>query len=71
MGSLANRYAKGGGPRPRPARWKGPLRAIVRRLTYSTNIFDSERVELECGHITRSWGGMRARCRECGKKETK
>lgn len=49
---------------------KGPLRKIVRHLTYSGNIFQSERVELECGHQANSWGGTRAICVECGRVPT-
>jgi hypothetical protein len=33
---------------------------------HSSNMFDSDIVNLECGHTGRSWGGIRARCRTCG-----
>lgn len=50
---------------------KGPLRKIVKTLRVGTTIFESDRVELECGHEGRSWGGERAICTQCGKDQPK
>lgn len=44
---------------------KGPLRKIIGRTLRSGNLFSPDRVQLECGHEGNSWGGVRARCREC------
>lgn len=47
---------------------KGPLRKIVAPKFpgyIPASVFESHRVWLECGHTTRSWGGVRARCRKC------
>lgn len=42
-----------------------PLRLVVERITVGRSIFESDWVRLECGHETRSWGGLRARCPSC------
>jgi hypothetical protein len=47
---------------------KGPLRKIVATIHYSTGLFDTARVELECGHEVYSNGAFRARCDECAKQ---
>lgn len=39
-----------------------PLRRVVRTLVAYGNIFQPDRVLLECGHEADSWGGVRARC---------
>lgn len=44
---------------------KGPLRRVVGIIRHSQSIFESARVQLECGHEGQSWGGVRARCRKC------
>jgi len=44
---------------------KGPLRKIVGLVRHSSNMFVADRVKLECGHEGPSWGGVKARCREC------
>jgi hypothetical protein len=44
---------------------KGPLRKIVGLVRHSSNMFEADVVNLECGHTGRSWGGIRARCRTC------
>jgi len=46
---------------------KGPLKHVVSVLAgdFSTNIFGSNRVLLECGHISTSYGGKRAVCQKC------
>ncbi|KKK90838.1 hypothetical protein LCGC14_2719040, partial [marine sediment metagenome] len=44
----------------------GPLRKVVKTLRESEGIFDRPTVELECGHVTTSWG-VKARCSECRK----
>lgn len=42
-----------------------PLRKIVQVLVYYGNLFQPDRVLLECGHEGDSWGGVRARCPAC------
>jgi len=42
-----------------------PLRRIVGTIRFSTGLFDTAIVELECGHTTHSNGIYRARCLEC------
>lgn len=46
---------------------KGPLKLIVCTLSgdHATNLFGSNRVLLECGHISTSYGGERAICEKC------
>lgn len=44
---------------------KGPLRKIAGLIHHSNNMFVADIVMLECGHRGRSWGGIRARCRQC------
>jgi len=44
---------------------RAPLRKIVRVLRPSHSLFETAWVLLECGHETRSWGGVRARCAKC------
>lgn len=46
---------------------KGPLRRVVVRISgdYGTNLFGSDTVLLECGHISKSYGGKRAICENC------
>lgn len=44
-----------------------PLRKIVNVIIYYSNIFQPNRVLLECGHETNAWGQVRARCSECKK----
>ena len=48
---------------------KAPLRKIVNVIRYRETMFDSDLVELECGHTVRAYGDIRARCVECGKKQ--
>jgi hypothetical protein len=55
----------------RTGKHKGPLRKIVGYYSHATNLFDFDHVKLECGHDGRSYGGQRARCRECGKGDPK
>jgi len=42
-----------------------PLRTVVQVLVYYGNLFQPNRVLLECGHEADSWGGVRARCPAC------
>jgi hypothetical protein len=42
-----------------------PLRKVMGCLVYHGNIFQPDRVLLECGHEALSWGGVRARCPAC------
>lgn len=51
----------------RTGKHKGPLRKVIRVIRHSTNLFEADFAEFECGHEGRSYGGLRARCRECGK----
>lgn len=51
----------------RTGKHKGPLRKVTRVLKHSTNLFEADFVEMECGHQGRGYGGARARYRECGK----
>ncbi len=46
---------------------KGPLKRVVGTLSgdYGTNLFGSDTVLLECGHVSRSYGGQRAICPKC------
>lgn len=44
-----------------------PLKKIAVRLRISTDLFDQDYVELECGHMTHSNGIYRARCPYCTK----
>lgn len=68
MGWISTRHMQRGGSlySGGPKR-KGPLRAIVGVLggDYGTNMFGSDTVLLECGHISRSYGGKRAICQKC------
>jgi len=42
-----------------------PLRKVIQTLVYYGNLFQPDRVLLECGHEADSWGGVRARCPTC------
>jgi hypothetical protein len=46
---------------------KGPLKKVVGVLggDAATNMFGSDTVLLECGHVGRSYGGQRAICPKC------
>lgn len=46
---------------------KGPLKRVVGVLAgdHGTNLFGSDTVLLECGHISQSYGGKRAICTKC------
>jgi hypothetical protein len=44
---------------------KGPLRKIVQVIRFADGMFDTSRVELECGHEVYSNGQFRARCDKC------
>jgi hypothetical protein len=68
VGWISDRHMKNGGSlySGGPKR-KGPLRKIVKTLRVGTTIFESDRVELECGHEGRSWGGEKAICTQCRK----
>ena len=48
---------------------KGPLRKVIGFKWRSDTMFAPDRAYLECGHEADSWGGVRARCRECKKTE--
>lgn len=68
MGWISERHMRSGGSiGGRSGKHKGPLRKIVGYYSHSTNMFEADLVKLECGHDGRSYGGQRARCRECGK----
>lgn len=70
MGWIAKRHFETGrsiGGRKGPH--KGPLRKITGVISRAQSMFDYDRVTLECGHQGRSYGGLRARCAECGKND--
>lgn len=48
---------------------KAPLRKIVRVIRYREGLFDSDFVELECGHQVRAYGDFRARCVRCNQPQ--
>jgi len=69
MGWISKRKMQTGcsiGPGGLSERKKGaPLRKVVANITMYLNIFQPDRVLLECGHEAESWGGSRARCVKC------
>jgi len=69
MGWISKRKMETGGSIGRGGlseRKKGaPLRKVVGTIAYYGNIFQADRVLLECGHEAESWGGVRARCVTC------
>lgn len=74
MGWISKRHATQGGSigtGPKGGRHKGPLRKITKLIRAGKGLFDYDRVELECGHTGKSYGGVRARCGECGKLDPK
>ena len=74
MGTLRDRYARGGGPRPRSnGTQRGPLRKVV---SEGVNAHGVETETLECGHVIRRkhdlmgpTNAYRRRCRKCKKEE--
>jgi hypothetical protein len=67
MGWIHDRHMRSGGSlnrRPERQR-KGPLRKIVHTIHHATGLFDTARVELECGHEVNSNGMYKARCDKC------
>ena len=42
-----------------------PLRRVVAIVRPANGMFDTARVQLECGHEAESWGRVRARCVNC------
>lgn len=70
MGTLRDRYARGGGPRPRHNGAKsGPLRKVVAE---SVNEHGAHTETLECGHVILRkkdlfgyTNAVRRRCRKC------
>ena len=75
MGWISDRHMKQGGsigPGGLGKAKKGaPLRKIVGVILRSGTMFSPDRVLLECGHESDSWGGVRARCPACKPPETK
>jgi hypothetical protein len=71
MGWITNRFQQTGwakwGKTISAEKRKAPLRKIVAVLRYRESMFDSDFVELECGHKVRAYGDLRARCVECTK----
>jgi hypothetical protein len=69
MGWISKRKMETGGsigPGGLSERKKGaPLRKVVGTVAYHGNLFQADRVLLECGHEAESWGGVRARCVKC------
>ena len=73
MGWIAKRFQQTG-----RAKWgktisaekrKAPLRKITTVLRHRDSMFDSDFVELECGHQVQAYGDLRARCVQCVKAE--
>jgi hypothetical protein len=48
------------------AKRHAPLRRIAQVLRPRASMFDSDWVELECGHQVAAYGNLRARCTKCG-----
>jgi len=73
MGWISDRHMQNGGSigGMKGMKHRGPLRKIVRVLLHSSSIFESESVELECGHTCyrATLGATRARCSECAKTD--
>lgn len=68
MGWISKRHMEcGGSIGGRKGPHKGPLRKIVSVQRRAASMFDYDSVTFECGHEGRSYGGLRGRCRECGK----
>jgi hypothetical protein len=44
---------------------RAPLRRIVHVIRARESLFDSDWVELECGHQVHAFGDIRARCVKC------
>jgi hypothetical protein len=69
MGWITDRKGQTGGsigPGGLRASKKGaPLRKVVRVIVAQESIFSQARVEFECGHEGRCWGGIRGRCVKC------
>ena len=73
MGTLRDRYARGGGPRPRSnGASSGPLRRIV---SEGVNEHGGQTETLECGHtilrkhdLMGPTNAVRRRCRKCKKE---
>lgn len=73
MGTLRDRYARGGGPRPRSnGASSGPLRKIVAE---GVNEHGVQTETLECGHVIRRkqdlmgpTNAVRRRCPKCKKE---
>lgn len=60
--SIAGGATRSARPEGEMAVNRGPLRAIVRLISCHG---DYDRVELSCGHMGRSYGGVKARCPRC------
>lgn len=72
MGWISDRHMRcGGSIGGRSGKHKGPLRKIIGFYSHAEHLFDYALVKLECGHDGKSYGGLRARCRECGKGNPK
>lgn len=74
MGWISDRHMKQGGSigtGPKGGKHKGPLRKIVATRSVGRGMFDTDWVLLECGHEGPSYGGVRARCAQCGKAGAK
>ena len=68
MGWISARFSRNRakwGPPVSEAKRRAPLRRILRIVRSRTSMFDSDLVELECGHSAEAWGDVRARCIEC------
>ena len=68
MGWISNRFAQNRYKWGRPVseeKRRAPLRAIVVVLRGREGLFDTDWVELECGHRTSAYGDHKARCVDC------
>jgi len=68
MGWISDRHMRDGGSMgtgPEKGIGRYPLRKIVRVLGHARTMFDTDYVELECGHKVQAYGMTRARCRQC------
>lgn len=71
MGWISDRHMRQGGSIGGKRRGRvypkdgAPLRKIVQTIAYYGNLFQPNRVLLECGHEADAWGRNRARCPAC------
>lgn len=72
MGWISNRFMKSRAKWGRPIsdeKRRAPLRRIVAVIRSRQSLFDTDYVELECGHTAHAHGDLRARCVKCLRAE--